>query len=311
MPDSKTSGGWPLITSHWMAAGSRVTMLVVRAGMLAAVASASPANADAPLVQVRVKASVTAQLPNATRAFEAHLAVDGNPASSWCATNAAGGTGESLTLTFDHPLAIASLEISSGSSVLPTSQRSTVDEIDVALTDGRKLHVVRTDRRFAQDVGGAAVRGLTVTIAKVHGPSSGSACIRDVSLLRDGGIQYQLYVGAKDALDALKKRIVALRTAFDQCDAASLAKVVRFPFERVVSAPAALGGLSKEVIRISKPSDLASHCRANRKAWHIGGSIDDNLAWTRFLGPRSALVTSDTRWWLDWDGAQWWLVGIE
>jgi hypothetical protein len=293
-----------------MSAGSSVKVLVVWGGLIALLGFASTSSADAPLVQVQAKASATAQLPNTTGAFAAQLAVDGNPASSWCATNATGGTGEALTLTFDHPLAIASLEISAGSSALPTSQRSTVDEIDVALTDGRKLHVVRTDRRFIQDVGGAAVRGLTVTISKVHGPSSGAACIRDVSLLRDGGIQYQLYPGAKDALDASETRIVALRTAFERCDGTRLARLVRFPLDRLVRTPHELADVP-DVIRIANASGLASKCRENPKAWYIGGSVDDNLAWTRFFGPRSALVTGGARWWLDWDGAQWWLVGIE
>lgn len=275
-------------------------MLASRAWIVVGVLGvATAARADAPLVSVVAKASAGADAP----AYAPANAVDDSSTTAWCAH-----AGASLTLTFDHAIDIDTVELLTGGPV-PADDRAVIDALDLATADGRTFRLERTEHRFVHAVGGRATRSLTITIARVHGNAHGHACIRDVLLDRADSLSYELYPGSKRALDAFRSEVAALRRAFDACDAKQLASLVKFPLERIQRNR--LARLDVDVVRVGSPSQLAAECRDDKKAWDIGGTLDDDLSSTHFSSERSASVSWSSTWALEWDGNQWWLAAVD
>jgi hypothetical protein len=262
--------------------------------------AAQTARADPPLVRIEVTAS--AQVQNASGAFAPINAVDDKTSTAWCAPDA----GASLTLTFDHPLPVQRIAIRTGGG--PADKRAGVDQLVITTSDGRTMRVARSDQ-FVQAIGGRPIGSLSIAFAAVRGDPGAYACIRDVELNRDDRTAYALFVGTKAALAALRPSLVALRGAFTRCNAKQLAGVVRFPFERL--ARPSRFTFEPDVIRIGTATELAAECRDNKRAWNIGGTLEEDLAETHFLDDRVAFVAWDVKWWLEWDGKRWVLTSVD
>lgn len=262
-------------------------------------------------IHAHVEATSTATTQKTAVVFKPEFALDYSPTTAWCVSGSAAGRGESLTVTFDESIAPSRIEVRTGTHALTRQQKATIAEIEIGADGAGQIKVRRANGRLFGTLDGRSITKLTVSIAKTHGSSLSYSCIRDIKLFRKDGSEYRFYLGSVKSLGSFQSALSSLREAFKNCDAVRLSKLVRFPLNYLDPTFSDTLSSTKEYVRIETPAELAEKCRDNRKAWSIGGTLVEDLQATRFLGPRSALVSWDHRWWLDWDAARWLLVTVE
>jgi hypothetical protein len=265
------------------------------------------AHADSPaekshLVQATLVASST--LPG----FDGHsfdpANIDEDMTSQWCEGNPRGAVGESISVTFDHPIEIGRIyPITDSVSFVPETKRAQIVELAIEL-DGKRVPytsgVLRTE--------GAAIKSIKLTITKVEGPAGGIACLNRVRLFLPDSTTatYSPYFGELAVLDAFRVQIGELHAALATCNAKQLAATVQFPLERSEWVDNAGGeGGHEKVTKVATATKLAQLCRSQPKRW--GKTIVGDGTGGAFRGKETAETGNGT---VVWHDARWWLVAI-
>jgi hypothetical protein len=152
--------------------------------------------------------------------------VIGTTMGQWCVNAPNGGVGESLTIAFDPPAALADVDISNSGG--DTNQVSQVE----AIADGRALRATAKKQGVGAStlvvkLDGKPVTKLVVKIAAIEKGNAPATCIRSVALNASSspGI---VYGAAAADVAALEGRVTAIRDALRTCK--GLGDALAFPF---------------------------------------------------------------------------------
>jgi hypothetical protein len=227
-------------------------------------------------------------------------AIDSDAVTPWCTAAGKGGVGDTLTLTFDRPIALSAMFIGTDGQSSGDAPRASVAQFDVAI-DGKPSGSIKRDgASYPLKLDGKSAQKVAFTIAKVNESSTGYACIPDIAIYMKGD-QYVRYTGDVAMLDAYIDTLGALRTAFDSCDAKKLADLVTFPIEASRHA----GG------NAANAKKLAQACKSKPARWRIGETLEKNLQRTRFTSATEGRATGDVDWTLTWASGHWHLTAVD
>jgi hypothetical protein len=181
------------------------------------------------------------------------------PQSAWCEGRPDEGIGESVTVTFEAPVTIATVGIMAGFWKSPELFRANniVTGLAIRTDDGRVKDVVLPARqeKVTVDLGGGPVRRLTFVITKVIKGRMNDSCISLVTLYTEP--PSLLAIGLDPALPAA---ILQVEQALRSCDEASLGRTVAFPFHLAPRMAESDG----DVIVYQDAHAMSAACKAGR-----------------------------------------------
>lgn len=184
------------------------------------------AAADDLLPSVRVTAKATSE----TAKQPANLAIDSNiHGPTWCA-NKGDGVGESVTLTFDQPIAISSLDVVVG---YDDNKVPAPDKVEIKTDTETQTVATRASNFNKVPLKGTPTKAVTLKIVSMPPGKKARPCVgtRIVSTSKSGRYYQFIYGLDKDAVAALPAFVKKLDAAFKKCDATALATGVKFPIE--------------------------------------------------------------------------------